>query len=346
MVKKTFGELPPEQILDNSIIPFENGSGDTKQSVSKEIANLTLHTGVIKGMQVTENGGDNTLFDVAAGSAIKVDRTDPDNVIVTQVTFSGLTGQLDTNLSESFSSVFMDPDTQVVTTEIEPPDSLSDLNNKIFLGTILHTAGVISAENDNPIIAYGSSLSELAEMVLGGGVTITGGLITANGANLKLDVALGIFQQFGRGRQFDPNNPNTEEIAAQVPVPVGSFIKMYEDAGGDLVIDASNNDMDPIQFNEDGLGTLQTVANNQFTVVRCFYAVLPGGFSRLALYYGTQEFTTITGALAAVETTFVENIDTIRLSPLAKIAIKENVTDLAAGLIAGDVVIQPILRRV
>lgn len=345
MVKKTFGDLPPEQILSDSIIPFENGSGETKRSTPTMITELTLHTGVIKDMVLSING-DNTRFDVSAGDAAKVDRSDPANVILTPVDFAGITAQLDTNLTEPFSQVFMDPDTQVVTTESLPPDSLADINDRIFLGVLLHTGGVISAILDNPIIAYGSSIGEIAEMVLGGGVTVMDGTVSANGANLKLDIELGVFQQYGRGRQFDPNNPNTSEIAGQTPVPVGNFIKTFEDSGGDLVVDASTNDMDPTMFNQDGAGTLVGVANMQFTVFRVFFAVLPGGTSRLILYYGTEQFSDINDALSATEPTFVENIGTIRLSPVAKIAIQEGVTNLTTGLSAGTVIIQTRLRRV
>jgi len=346
MVKKTYGQLPPEQIQSNSIIAFEAVSGFTKRSTPTELTNLTLHTGIINGMVKSVNGGDDTLFDMTAGTAIMVDRSDPTNVIVTHVDFPGLTGQLDTNLTEPFSQVFMDPDTLVVTTEILPPDSLADINDRIFCGVILHTAGVISAILDNPIIAYGSSISEINEMVLGGGVTIFGGEITANGANLKLDVASGVFQLYGRGRQFDPNNPNSSEIAAQTPVPVGNFIKSYEDAGGDLVIDASSNDIDPTMFNEDNLGTLETVGNNLFTVFRCFYAILPGGFTRLLLYYGTQEYSSAELALSSAEPTFVEQRDTIRLAPLGNLAIREDVLDYQTALLSGMAAFNRKIRRV
>lgn len=307
---------------------------------------LGTHTGIINGMVKSENGGDNTLFDMTAGTAIKIDRSDPNNIIYTPVDFPGLTGQLDTNLTEPFSQVFMDPDTQIVTTEIFPPDSLADIHDRIFCGVILHTAGVISAILDNPIIAYGSSISEINEMVLGGGVTIFGGEITANGANLKLDVASGVFQLYGRGRQFDTTNPNSAEIAAQTPAPLGNFIKSYEDAGGDLVIDASSNDIDPTMFNEDGLGTLETVGNNQYTVFRCFYAILPGGFTRLLLYYGTQEYALLALALSSAEPTFVEQRDTIRLAPLGDLAIREDVVDYQAALLSGLAGFQRKIRRV
>lgn len=346
MVKKTYGELPEEQILSDSIIPFENGSGITKRSTPTKITYLTLHTGVIKGMVVSVNAGDDTKFDMSVGTALKVDRTDPDNVIVTTVDFPGLTAQLDTNLTEPFSNVFVDPDTQVATTEIDPPDSLSDLNDRISCGTILHTSGVISALLDNPIIAYGSSISEIAEMVLGGGVTVSGGEVTANGANLKLDVTTGVFQMYGRGRQFDTNNPNTSEIAAQVPVPVGNFIKFFEDALGVGIIDATTNDMDPTQFNDGGLGTLVTVANNQFTVFRGFYAVLPAGTTRLVTYYGTQEFSSASLALSSVEPTFKESESIIRLAPVSEIAVRQDVVDLTAALASGLAIIEQKLRRV
>ncbi len=309
------------------------------------VTSFGSHTGAIKDMQKSINGGDATRFDIASGTAIKIDKSNPTNILYTLVEFPGLTGQLDTNLTNSFSHLYMDPDTQIVTTELLPPD-LADIHDRIYLGVLLHTGGVITAIVDSPIFAYGSSTAEITEMVLGGGITIFGGNITANGANLKLDLALGVDQQFGRGRQFDPNSPDSIETAAQTPVPVGNFIKTYEDAGGNLVIDASTNDVDPTMFNEDNLGTLETVSNNQFTVFSTFYAVLPGGLSRTILYYDTEEFSDINIALSEIDSRFKEHVDTIRLSPRANIAVRNNVVDLTAGLASGLVKIERKLRRV
>lgn len=346
MVNVTFGELLQEQIKSDSIIPFENTSNLTKRDIPNSITNFSFNTGIVKGMVISINAGDDTTFDVSVGNAIKVDRTDPIIPVVTELAFTGVTAQLDTNLGDTFSHVFVDILTGVVTTEVDPPDTLSDLNDRIYAGTLIHAGGVITLALKNPIIAYGAGITELAALVFGGGVTISDGMVTANGANLQLDIDAGIFEQYGRGRQFDTNNPNTSEVAAQTPVPVGNFTKVFIEAGGDLNRNVSTNTLDPTLFNEDGLGTLETVANNQFTVIRVFYAVLPVGTSRLISYYGTEAFSNINDALAAVEPTFVEHIDTVQLSPVAKIAIQEGVTDLAAAITAGTAIIQLILRRV
>jgi len=315
-------------------------------SISPLIAEYGMHTGVIKNMIITENSGDNTRFDMSAGTAIKVDKSDPDNPIVTKVKFPGLTGQLVTNLSVSFHSVFIDEITQIVTTEDDEPNSLSDINDRIFCGTIITTAGVISAVIDNPIIAYGSSISEITEMVLGGGVTVRDGLVTPSGSNLKLNIDDTTIQMYGRGRQFDPKNPNTSEIASQTPVPVGNFVKIFEDPLGELDIDFITNDINPTQFNEDGLGILETVANNQYTTFRGFYGVFPGGASRFIIYYGTQQFITASLALTSIEMTFKENEVTVRLAPLTDIAVRQDVVDLTAAVISGLAIIKPKLRRV
>lgn len=345
MVNIEIGELLEEEIKDNSKIIFENSSGITKRDIPHNITNLSSHTGVMSGMVLSINV-DDTRFDVSSGTAIKVDRTDPTNVIVTSLDFSAIDGQLDTNLGATFSHVFIDPTTGIATTETNPPDSLSDLNDKIYVGTLVHSGGVIFVVLNNPIIAYGSSFTELAEIVLGGGVRVSGGLLSANGANLQLDITAGIFEQYGRGNQFNTNNPNTSEIAAQTPAPVGNFVKAYIEAGGDLNLDLSTNTLDPTQFNEDGDGTLMTVSPNNFTVIRIFYAVSPGGTSRIVCYYGTEEFSTAAAASQAIEPTFVEHADTVQLSPLADLTIKENVTDLAAAIISGDAIFNPVLRRV
>lgn len=332
-----FMRRTPSQTTKNQEIEFSE--------MTSSIMQFGFHTGVIKDMVLSVNA-DNTRFDVSTGTAIKVDRSDPANVIVTKLTFSGIVAQLDTNLSATFSHVFIDPNTSIAITRTTPPNSLADLNNLIYVGTLVHSGGVIFVVLNNPIIAYGSSFTELTEIVLGSGVRVTGGLLSPNGANLQLDITDGIYEQYGRGTQFDTNNPNNSEIAGQTPFPVGNFVKVYIEAGGDLNIDLTTNEVNPALFNVDGLGTLVTVANNQFTVIRVFFAVSPGTTSRFVGYYGTEEFSSINEALSSTEPTFVEHEDTTQLSPVAKIAVRNNVTDLTAGLAAGTVMIQPRLRRI
>lgn len=313
----------------------------TGENIQVYTENITLHTGVRKGMALTINA-DTTRFDVAAGTVIKVDRTDPLNVIVTSLNFAGLTAQLDTNLTATFSHVFIDEITGVVTTELNGPLSLTDLTNRIYLGQLVHNASVIVNIFINSIVAHGSTISEMAMMVFSGGVRLNGVMISGGGADLTVNVTSGILQQYGRSFDVDPNTPNNYDYPVRTPLPLGQLVKAFVDGIGNLVLDRTTNTINPAQFDEDGLGTLVNVSPaGDYTVIRVFAS----GGNDAIFYYGTARYANAEAALAAPEPTFVEHIDTIQLSPIAYIAIKGNVTDLTAALASGDAVVMIVSRR-
>ncbi len=341
MVNVQIGDLLEEEIQDASKVIFENSGGLTKQDVSREITNYLFHTGVKQGMVKSINV-DDTLFDVSAGVAIKVDRTDPLNVVVTTLNFPGVTGQLDTNLTVPLSHVYVDIDTGVVTTELNPP-TLSDILNRIYLGILLHdNANVIIDIVPNAIYATGTSDTEIVGLAFGDAETLLIGPLTPNGVNLMLDTEAATLKQHGRGFQTDPNRPNIVETPAQTPIPVGDFFLVFIDGSGNLVGDASGNVLDPTQFNEDGLGTLVTVANIQFTKIRVFDS---GVTNDKVFYYGTEEFSNSTEALNDAGTVWVEHEGTRDISPKAVMAIREDVVDLEGALASGMLVIQMIRTR-
>ncbi len=342
MVKKTFGELPQEQITADAVIPFEDTGGITKRSNPMEVADLTLHTGVMQGFVLSINA-DPTRFDITSGIALRIDRTNPLVPVVTEAISPGVTAQLDTELGSTFSHVYLDADTLVVTTELSPVTTLTDLTGRIYLGQFIHAGGNIVNIVPNPIVAYGSSSSQIASLVFHGGTRLIGALITANGTDLSLDSSAGTLQQHGTGFDIDPNQPNEYASPAATPFGVGFFIKVFNEAGGDLNRDLSTNQLDPTMFDEDGLGVLETVPNNRFTVQRCFQTARTDS---LLVYYGTEDYVTAQAALDAAEPTFEENFETVQLAAVAKIAIRQDVTDLAAAIVAGTAVIQPLTERV
>ncbi len=302
--------------------------------------NLTLHTGLRTGMGRVINA-DPTRFDVAAGTAIKVDRTDPLNVIVTKLAFAGQTGILDTNLTVTLSHVYVDILTGVVTTELIPP-TLDDLTNRIYIGENLHVGGVIFSIVPNPIVAHGSSSTEIVGLAFGDAETLIEGKLTPNGANLMLDQDSATLKQQGRGFAGDPNNPNIIATPGQSPIPTGDFFLVHIDGSGDLIPDASSNVLDPLQYNLDGAGTLVNVPNNRFQKIRVFEA---GITNDKIFYYGTEDFANSMDTLNDAGTVWVEHVDTRDVSPKAILALRQDVTDLTAALASGFFVIQMIRTR-
>lgn len=325
----------PSSATKNQEIPFSD--------IVNFVPEFGMHTGVREGLTLSVNA-DDTKFDFAAGTAIILNRNpDPLNTTVTRIVFSSPTVAIDDLfLGDTFTFVFMD-NTGTIIQRTTPPTTLDDLHNLIFLGQLRHFGGVIVTVDDTPIVAQGSSSSHIAELVFAGGVTIQGALIESAGADLTLAVTAGILEQFGRGRTVNQNAPNEAETSAQDPIPAATFFKAYINGTGELIVDNSNNLLDPTMFNEDGLGTLETVPANRFTIIRVFEAAQS---EAIIFYYGTESFATAIVAESAVEQTFTEHPDTRLISPVAEIIIKQNITDIVSGLAAGDVLIKTVTRRV
>jgi len=226
--------------------------------------------------------------------------------------------------------------------ETTPPQTIADVFDRYYLGTLLHFGGVIVGAIPDSIVAHGSSATEILDLVFGGGTKLQGSIISGN-ADLTLDITAGILRQVGRGFTVNANAPNEIETPASSPVVQADFFKIFIDSGGDVVTDNTDNLLDPTQINTDGLGTLVTISPaNDFSIIRVFQAGLTND---LLFYYGTEQFSTISDAMIATEPTWVESEDTRTLSPVAKIFIRANITDIAAGIAAGTVVIQPISSR-
>jgi len=301
--------------------------------------NITLHSGIRRGLALSIASG--TTFDVAEGEAILVDK-DPNPLltVVTQITKAAQLGITDTNLGEPLSHIFMDA-AGTITVETDPPQTIADVFDKIYLGALLHFSSVIVSVVPDLIPAHGSSATEILDLVFGGGTKLQGSILTGN-ADLTLDISAGIVRQVGRGLRVNANAPNAIETPAFTPVLQADFFKIFVDAGGEVVTDNTDNLLDPTMINLDGLGTLTSVGGGNFSIIRVFQA---GVTNDLLFYYGTESFATIDAAVNAIEPTWVEHPDTKTISPIAKIFIQGNTTDIAAGVASGSVIIQAISSR-
>lgn len=328
--------LDSEDGIDtNKRMPFSN--------FAQFNAEYGFHTGWMSGLLLSVNA-DPTKFDITTGSGIIVNRDpDPLNTVVTKIPFSATLAITDLFLGDTFTYVFLD-NVGALVQRVTPPSTLDDLNNLIFIGQLRHFGGNIVTVDNNTIAAYGSTSSHMAELVFNGGLRLSGAKISPNGANLQVNISAGILEQFGRGRTVNVNNPNEYPSSAQVPIPSMTFFKAYVDGSGELIVDNSNNLLDPLMFNEGGLGTLEEVSPaGHYTIVHVREAAQT---EAIIFYYGTQKYQTLSDALVAVESTFEEHPDTIQISPIADIFMPGNMSDFAASVANGTAVIKPITRRI
>ena len=333
------GSQPPGDAQSTDTLAIFDGV-NVLQDTLAHVEDITLHTGVRFGMALSINA-DPTKFDVASGEAIIMNRNpNPEESVVTRISFAGQTAIEDTNLSEPISHIFMNSAGTIIV-KIGPPQTIAEVFDEVYLGTLLHFGGVIGNAISDKIVAHGSSSTELLDLVFGGGTKLQGSIFTTPFADLTLKLSAGILRQLGRGFDSNKNAPNEVETPASSPVAVGDFFLIHVGASGDVITDASSNVLDPTQINTDGLGTLNPLGGSlNVSIIRVFQA---GITNDLLFYYGTKGYANMSTALAAVETTWIESEDTRTISPIALIFIDKGVTDLSTA--GTDLVIKSITSR-
>jgi len=250
---------------------------------------------------------DKRRFDIAAGEGAISDLTNPLVPVITKVTITAKLAVLDSFLGSAITYLLVNTsDTLVQQTTAPTADQRRTL---ISIGRIAKVANKILTTVNNPIIGYGLEKTLEDFLVNHGGIAFEGGvLITANGANMKLDNSAGTIISLGRGFNTGlKNRPNTPDVSTQSPIPVGKFTKVFINGSGDLVADAVTNDIDPDNYNNSG--TLTPVPTGMYTVQRLFF--FPET-DILAIYYGPQTHNSISGAQAALMIEdFTEHADTL-----------------------------------
>jgi len=216
------------------------------------------------------------------------------------------------------------------------------ITDEIFIGKAVMDAGVITVAVFTPVVAYANSVDGLSELITRGGQKTSGSILSPGGANLTLSVTDGSHQQLGRGYITDPNNPNicvTPGVSVIAFTGVaGNLFLVHADAGGGFVIDSfisssATPDIDPTQFNNGG--TLASVPVNDVTAQRVYQAC---GTNDIIIYYGTVAYANMAAAEAGFENEDPEILTTKDISYICTILVKETVTDLTAGVSAGDVI--------
>lgn len=309
-----------------SIAPGSTGMVATQQAAGAPTMSypMALTTGVLTGGEVTVNGGDNTLVDIAAGTGVIEDWTTPTAPVMTRVTWNAFTAEAMPNLATGvFTSLAI-----TATNTLEKTSGVSstpqEQRAKIYLQTAVHVGGTqVESISGSSMQAY-QVINALFDYVSALGPVNTGNAIGANGANLTIDKASGTTTLPFINRVNDPQSPS--ELVNAAASPVASFNRHYQDGVGGFTITTGHTAVDP-DFYDDGTGTLNSVTNNRFTIKRCYYFAQTDA---LTLTYGQAEYTSIDNALDAI---FTE--DPV-ISPLfaggkfvTAIIVQEGATDLS-----------------
>lgn len=174
-----------------------------------KISDISASTGWLSGGEVTKNVTPGQ-FDYASGTGCIVDASDPTNVTVTEVAWTGATGITpDFLLTKAATFFAIDEDGLLVQSDTFPVDDC--LRTFIQIGGVIHGDNVnISSTSDftsAPPFQVGPSLTDL--IVALGVIQIEGNNFTGSGnADLKFEKSAGKDFYFGISSKVDPVNPN------------------------------------------------------------------------------------------------------------------------------------------
>lgn len=262
-----------------------------------------LNTGILSGGVISSVN--TTQFQVAAGKGIIIDFNKESTAIdphpeVIHVSWAAQTitvFNLDSGSSEQKNSwIYVDSSGTIQ--QQATNFTSGQYTSQIPLGSVIHSSGAIVLTKTFPKTAYASAnqIFEFAQIF--GPIKKSGHVITANGANLSIDRSAGVSFAFGRNYATDPNNPSLVTDSARTACLIhryysdgaGGFVKDTNSGAGYSVLDFTKYD--------NGTGTLATVNNNKYTVIRLFY--FPNNPSTVIAYYGKREFTTLDDANAKI----------------------------------------------
>lgn len=282
-------------------------------------------TGVITGGEVTINV-DNTKFDVAAGTGVIVDWTDPANPISTEVSFGPFTAEDALNIgSTPATQIAIDANGDIF--KSNAPLTATQRRAMMELQFVGHGGGVLVGLGGGASSAYEIHSSIIDVLKAIGNINF-GNSFSANGTNLLLDKSTGTTTGIWINKSADAQNPCIQTNAAESPV--SSMFSSYRDGAGGFT-QAPLAAIDPEQW-DDGSGTLAAVVANKWTIQRLHWT----SNQVAAVSYGQTVYNTLAEALDGVTS------DIPVINPLAKLVsshtgwlvVKQGTADLSDGGLA------------
>jgi len=287
-------EADVEQIMSASSQPISSTSSITANAGTAKEMDLDVHlldilgTSLETGGDLSINGGDNTKYNISAGSGIIVDHAGDTFTPLTWLGFTAVTPG-----GSGVRYVYIEDDgagnAQVFETTSAPtPEARRD---RIFLGRfVVGAASVIQTTVTYPVIdqAVTNQLYDIASSV---GIIRAGLVASANGANLSIDISAGTLTIPGINYVNDENNPHVLPLSSYTAATFQHLTQTASTGTNVTVISPGNYD---------SAGTITAIpgSNNQATNMRIY--IFPSGNVRIA--YGQTIYSNLANAIAAVTT--------------------------------------------
>ena len=182
-----------------------------------------LHTGLLKGGEITINGGDPTKFDIAAGLGMVVNvHSDPAVPVITLLSWAAFTAETPVGIGSTLLSyIGLDSGTLVV--QQTTPFTSVQLRNIVSLGLVFHPspAGIVLT-GARAVTIFNSELNAIDFVRAFGPLNVSGNEFGPNGVNLRMDKTAGEIYSFGSNYDIDKASPSVLSTPGTTPVIVTS----------------------------------------------------------------------------------------------------------------------------
>lgn len=272
-------------------------------------------TGVVSGGVLSVNGGDNTKFDLTAGTGQIIDYSVPLTPTIKNITWSAFTAQ-------SVPGLASQDETYVMLTNLGAIALLSNFptptqrRSQIFIGRLGHSS--------RTFINFATSFPDYSQSVSSqmydlydalGPFNVSGNQVATNGAALSFQKTSGII--FFRAFNY-PTNPNSPSyVSSPAATPQGFFYRTQ------TTLDSTPRTL-IIPGSYDVGGTVTAVPNPGATATIQRVYLSPNG--TVQIQYGQATYSNLTAAVAAIGTeSFIVNPGIANTGVLiAYIAVQKN----------------------
>lgn len=289
------------------------------------LASKMQSTGLLSGGVLSL--ASSTTVSWTAGTGQIVDYTDPEDPLVTQISWDAVTGYTPTNIATDGSTIFGYDVNGTLVEILATALTAQNQSDYIIFGFCTHEGGsIINLQPTPGNLGYGGvdSFRDFMQFVIGP-ANISGNIYSANGSNLNIDVIGG--QAMFLGSNFR-NNTKVPDIITLSSGTAISFARIYNEADPSLNItfeSLTTTSIDPTKY-DDGTGTLATVTTDYWTIPRIFRSRDGGTF----VSYGQDEYATKSLATEALTNEiFNEKSPLPWLLFRAYLVVKQSATDLS-----------------
>lgn len=296
-------------------------------TMQNKLGAVGLLSGILTGLAVTVNGGDNTKFDVSAGTGIIIDWSTPSAPVFTPVTYSGATAITLTGIGDDvFTSLYINSSNALIQNTAGVQLTPQQRRQNVVIDAVVHAdLATVTDIGVSGILAYQSS-NAVNDYIRAIGAINSGNGYSANATNLTVAKAAGTTTFPWINKNNDAQNPSILTNGVQAPLNSAISNSIYRDGVGGFTIVPTFTAIDP-DNRDDGSGTLVVVANNKFTIQRHYFF---GQTNGTLITYGQVEYNSLIEARNAI---FSEDPE---LSPLVSagtfksaLVVKKGTTDLS-----------------